>query len=243
MPKTLTQFIHFIKTMPPKLKALTFFTILADFIMFVLLIKNFIDAQMPKMYHPLDQTFLIIELFFWAIAIALIFLLGVTQALYFKNCYDRLLAEEIKKTDITDLLNWLQAKEKEILALEPEWNGPGSTTYQKTTFDRARVFLLRFLADLEKVDLYICRPMLFPGRDGDIDLEWDWGEFNIIISIPPEDQTITGVFGENKTKGTEFLLDFDERLPDTAEYRSLIIWCFQQCQMLIMEQKIHEFQL
>ncbi|WP_371804797.1 hypothetical protein [Candidatus Lokiarchaeum ossiferum] len=122
------------------------------------------------------------------------------------------------------LLSYVKEKEIEILSLEPEWNGKGSVSYELSTYNRAKSFLFKLVADLWKLcDLDIEMPSIFPGREGDIDLEWDLEDFQLIISISNQTDELSGIFGENRLTESELLIDFDDTFSD-QKYIDLLNW-------------------
>lgn len=97
----------------------------------------------------------------------------------------------------------------EILELEENWDGEGSSSYKKTTVERAKTFLdallERFLS-LYKFDLEL--PHILPGIDGEIDLEWKSLSFQLLISIPEVETELAGAYGYNYSKD-KIKIDFD----------------------------------
>jgi len=117
---------------------------------------------------------------------------------------------EEKGIRIMDVLNQhIRRKMKEILDLKPDWNGERAKSYKKETFNRAKNFLISLMQDfwiLYNIELDI--PMIFPGIDGDIDIEWKNERFQLLISIPVKSENLAGLYGSDYAED-EIELDFD----------------------------------
>ena len=135
--------------------------------------------------------------------------------------------EEMKKIGVAlmELLNqYIEKKMKEILELRPNWNGEDSKTYSEETFNRAKSFLIILMQDfwiLYNLELEI--PMIFPGIDGDIDIEWKNDIFQLLISIPENKENLAGLYGNDYAED-EIELDFDITKTNTR----LLSWLKRQ---------------
>ena len=103
----------------------------------------------------------------------------------------------------------IKKKMNKILELRDNWDGEGSKTYNVETLEKAKSFLISLIQDfwmLYNIELDL--PMIFPGIDGDIDIEWKNKKFQLLISIPEKDENLMGLYGSDYAED-EIELDFD----------------------------------
>lgn len=104
---------------------------------------------------------------------------------------------------------YIRKRMNKILELEDNWDGEGSKTYNAETLKRAKSFLISLIKDFWMLyNLKLDIPMIFPGIDGDIDIEWKNKKFQLLISIPEEVEKLTGLYGNDYAED-EIELDFD----------------------------------
>ena len=126
---------------------------------------------------------------------------------------------------LVEVLNkYLKKKMEEIVNLKVNWNGYGSKPYEKETLIRAKNFLISLIQDfwiLYNLEFEI--PMIFPGINGDIDIEWKNDKFQLLISIPDDKNELAGLYG-NDYGEDEIELDFDINKPNPM----LLSWLKRQ---------------
>ncbi len=117
---------------------------------------------------------------------------------------------EERGIELVELLNkQIKKKTDEILDLKFNWNGEGSKSYKTETLRRAKVFLVSLIKDFWMLyNLELDIPMIFPGIDGDIDIEWKNDKFQLLISIPEKKENLGGLYGSDYAED-EIELDFD----------------------------------
>ena len=121
----------------------------------------------------------------------------------------------------------LSIAKSSLLSLIDGWAGNGSVSYKMETFKKVKYFLIYLFADfwyITKKNLAI--PTIYPGTDGDIDIEWDTDNLSILISVPEIPSEKIGVFGKNPTTNQSILLDFD--ISDTEKIDEFLIWLKEQ---------------
>ena len=117
---------------------------------------------------------------------------------------------EERGTKIVEVLNkHIKKKMDEILELRFNWNGEGSKSCNIETLERAKSFLISLIEDFWILyNLEFDIPMIFPGIDGDIDIEWKNDKFQLLISIPENKENLAGLYGSDYAED-EIELDFD----------------------------------
>ncbi|MFX1481125.1 MAG: hypothetical protein ACFFCI_23840 [Promethearchaeota archaeon] len=92
-------------------------------------------------------------------------------------------------------------KASKILSLKDNWDGQGSSSYKKTTIERAERFLKSLLRDFIRLyNIELDSPYIFPGIDGEIDLEWKSTSYQLLISIPESIKELAGAYGDDYGK-------------------------------------------
>jgi len=103
----------------------------------------------------------------------------------------------------------IRKRMNKILELRDNWDGGGSKTYNVETLKKAKSFLISLIQDFWMLyNLEFDLPMIFPGIDGDIDIEWKNKKFQLLISIPEKDDNLAGLYGSDYAED-EIELDFD----------------------------------
>jgi len=88
----------------------------------------------------------------------------------------------------------------DIVFLKDNWFN-STKSYKLKTLNKARLFLLSLTRDFWNIyqqELEI--PLIVPGIDGDIDLEWNNKKFHLLVSIPEDNKTLAGLYGNNRKK-------------------------------------------
>jgi hypothetical protein len=118
----------------------------------------------------------------------------------------------------------IRKRMNKILELRDNWDGEGSKTYNVETLKKAKSFLISLIQDFWMLyNLELDLPMIFPGIDGDIDIEWKNKKFQLLISIPEKDENLTGLYGSDYAED-EIELDFDS----TKKNLRLLSWLKKQ---------------
>ena len=94
---------------------------------------------------------------------------------------------------------------KKILELKDGWYYGNSKSFQTNTIDKAFLYFSKinhfFKKNFEK---HLMPPMIFPGPDGSIVLEWSEDSFFLQITIPEKNKTPIKIYGRDKPKGKAF---------------------------------------
>ena len=124
-----------------------------------------------------------------------------------------------------EILNqYIKRKMKEILNLKPNWNGEGIKSYKEETVNRAKKFLISLVQDFQILyNLELDIPMIFPGIDGDIDIEWKNDKSQLLISVPENKESLAGLYGSDYVED-EIQIDFDI----TEKNTRLLSWLERQ---------------
>ncbi|KKN41900.1 hypothetical protein LCGC14_0718650 [marine sediment metagenome] len=115
-----------------------------------------------------------------------------------------------KRIKLVEVLSkYIKKKVEEILKLKDNWDGEGSKAYNQETLTRSKNFLISLVESFWIIyQLELDIPMIFPGINGDIDLEWKNNKFQLLISIPEDKNELAGLYGNNYGED-EIKLDFD----------------------------------
>ena len=146
-------------------------------------------------------------------------ILEIQKDLLFYNVIEK----ELDYGEIEEILNneqkWIQFinnyknltltlnKIKEnILNLESDWDGEKSIGYKEGTLDRTISFI-RNISKKSWIDFkFIMKiPDIFPGTEGDIDIDWKLDTFQLLLTIPQDPNKPAAFYGDdygiNKIKG------------------------------------------
>ena len=123
---------------------------------------------------------------------------------------------EEKGIKFVETLNkYIKKRMNKILELKVDWNGEGSKSYNAETLKKAKSFLISLIQDFWMLyNLELDIPMIFPGIDGDIDIEWKNKKFQLLISIPEKIEDLSGLYGSDYYED-EIELDFDSTKTNT----------------------------
>lgn len=85
-----------------------------------------------------------------------------------------------------------------LLELADDWDGEGSQSYSKDTFDRAVSFLTLHSDQLLKsYCLHLPVPKISPGPKGSIDLHWKRQSWELLVNIPADANQMAVFYGDN----------------------------------------------
>lgn len=111
-----------------------------------------------------------------------------------------------------------------ILNLDQNWDEYNSKKYKQRTLDKANKFLRLLLENfLLLYNLELELPRIFPGMNGDIDIEWKNDKFQLLISIPEKENELAGLYGDNFRKDV-IKFDFNINEPNLR----LLAWLKRQ---------------
>ena len=90
-------------------------------------------------------------------------------------------SEDIKLINRQAIDKVIDAAEERILALEEDWDGQGSPTFEKQTLDTIRNFLFE-LVEGSKLSV-VKQVWIVPFSGGSIDLQWETEHFDLLINF------------------------------------------------------------
>ncbi len=106
--------------------------------------------------------------------------------------------ESKKEALLLELCNYISKKETEILGLKDNWDGNNAKKYELETFRRATAFLKSLVEDFWLLFNYkLESPLILPGINGEIDIEWKNDKFQLLISIPEDESELAGLYGSD----------------------------------------------
>ena len=147
---------------------------------------------------------------------------GFLEVFKGKTVYNEQL-EKKKKEMLKKIKNQINIKIIDIALLEDDWDGYGYKAYLMKTLKKAKYFLLslrEYFWALYQQELRL--PLIYPGINGDIDIEWKNNKFQLLISIP-ESEELAGLYG-NDYGDDEIKIDFDINTPNLG----LLAWLKRQ---------------
>ena len=104
-------------------------------------------------------------------------------------------------------------KSKDLLLLEENWDGYGAKRINSKTFDRAVEFIFNFsqyiLINRNKI---IPLPEISPGGDGSIDADWEFDDFNLLVSFPDESDSNCSLYLERNQLKADFEFPYNSNL-------------------------------
>lgn len=105
-----------------------------------------------------------------------------------------------------------------LTKLPQDWNDAGARRIQRSTFERARVFVISANRDFaQRAQKPMPVPELLPVADGSIDVLWRNAEFKLLVNVPEEG---AGDFFGKTPSGAEFKGPF---LPD-QDQQDIVTW-------------------
>lgn len=105
------------------------------------------------------------------------------------------------------------------IKLKKDVNKIKNEKYKEETIDMTLIFLTNLFETTESQGIQLPLPILFPGMEGDIDIEWITKDFRLLISIPENKKELAGLYGRRKS-GSEIKLSFKFN----KIYKELIEW-------------------
>jgi len=91
-------------------------------------------------------------------------------------------------------------RSREILKLEPDWDGEGSPNYSEDTWNRAKDFLWNQAKWFsEQYHRAIGCPRIAPGPDGSIDIHWKTDTAELLINVPTDRSEPLSFYGDTKS--------------------------------------------
>ena len=106
-----------------------------------------------------------------------------------------------------------------MLALEDDWDGEGSPSYQEETWKRAVTFLLENALSLwNEKGIRIQAPAIHNGPEGSIDLYWETADRKLLINVLADAQEAATFYGYDSRQEVKGILQL------SAQNRWLILW-------------------
>lgn len=88
---------------------------------------------------------------------------------------------------------------RKILLLEDNWDDLGAVPIEEPTWRRAVEFLARHAKWVwENKRSAIESPEVLPGPDGSVDLHWDHTDYELLINVPAEPNSMAGFYGDDR---------------------------------------------
>ncbi len=143
----------------------------------------------------------------------------------FKDKEEYFLNLEKRKRDLLSKFDKYYLKKlSQILNLDQYWDESNLKKYKKKTLEKAKQFLRSLLENfLLLYNLELDLPRIFPGINGDIDIEWKNDKFQLLISIPEKENELAGLYGDNFRKDV-IKFDFNASEPNLR----LLAWLKRQ---------------
>ena len=86
---------------------------------------------------------------------------------------------------------------RKLLDLPAGWDGEGSATFSRETFDRAVTFLNNHWEHLKRFRIQPPVPTIAPGPEGSIDLHWKRQSWELLVNIPANVDELAAFYGDN----------------------------------------------
>lgn len=114
-----------------------------------------------------------------------------------------------RKMDTTKFENFLSEAWEKLARLEDDWDGMGSKSYTQKVFARTHDFLVRLVQSMHSIyKIELPWPIIGPGIDGEIDVEWKNKYFEGLLSIPPDFNEEAGFAGSDPNNENKLIKDF-----------------------------------
>lgn len=118
---------------------------------------------------------------------------------------------KIETQTLVDIINFehkypqyaieLSKIQSEILNLHDDWDGEGTKSYQKSTWNTLEGFLKHLVVSLNiKNNKTIDMPTVYPGDKGSIDLHWKNSKFELLIKFYEQLEMNPTYYGDNFNK-------------------------------------------
>lgn len=109
----------------------------------------------------------------------------------------------------------------DILNLEDDWDGEGSSAYSEATWQRAEAFLIGGAVRAWKQSgLVTPTPALLPGPEGSVSLCWQLPDRYLLVSIPAQPEASIRFYGDNGAGTSGIKGDIE----DAADNSWLFLW-------------------
>ena len=90
----------------------------------------------------------------------------------------------------------LDARVKQILSLQENWDEEGAEKFSKDTLERVCSLLKAVFQDLWNEMIDIPFPLIQPVPDGSIDINWETENFELLVNIPSTPDELVNFYGE-----------------------------------------------
>ena len=108
-----------------------------------------------------------------------------------------------------DIIEFYKDKIREIANLNENWDGYGSKSFKNHTIQNTIFFLAKLIDNFEdQYEKELPKPMLFPGDNGSMNMEWGGEGFDLLITIPEDETSLAGLYGINSSND-EIQYDFN----------------------------------
>ena len=107
----------------------------------------------------------------------------------------RAMAAESENTKLKEAI----VESRSLLALQPDWDGEGSSGYSESTWKRMEKFLInhdRCLNEIYGTDAPV--PEILPGPMGSLDILWKCNDCELLVNIPAESTSPASFYGDDK---------------------------------------------
>ncbi len=107
--------------------------------------------------------------------------------------------DETNEEGSTSIEEVLDSARAYLLDLQQDWDGEGSPGYSEETWERASKFVLEHsnqLAESNGVKTPI--PKILPGPNGSIDLLWKSDDYELLLNIPADSESLASFYGDDK---------------------------------------------
>lgn len=90
------------------------------------------------------------------------------------------------------------ARSQSILALEDDWDGEGSPSYAKGTWNRAIALLVDDAISLwDEHGIVVASPRVLAGPHGSIDLHWRTPKRELLVNVPEDPAEPVSYYGDD----------------------------------------------
>ncbi len=113
-----------------------------------------------------------------------------------------------------------------LLDLKDDWDGEGSRGYAASTLERATEFLLTNVLSLWKSQrAYVPAPVIGPGPDGSIDINWQFTARKLLVNVPADADKPATFYGSDRVSRDKLARNVIEGCLDTSvQNQWLLMW-------------------
>lgn len=105
--------------------------------------------------------------------------------------------------ELSEFQQSLDSAFQRILALKPDFDGEQSSSYEKAPVERAIIFLKKLALSVWQLNqTVIPYPLIFPGPEGSIDIQWKTKKFQLLINFPKDIEEPASYYGDDYGKNT-----------------------------------------